>query len=141
MAPGHTLGIQYKGLLGNPMPLVWMADTIASAPATATETHHDGASDLDVHIAMRRAAAERARRWRLDNPEKWALSRKSYVQEAAQELLVGGEARARSPCPAVTCPTARPQTPRPLRLQQHHRQPSALHEPDARYETRQIARY
>jgi hypothetical protein len=58
-----------------------MADTIASAPATATETHHDdGVSDLERHIAMRRAAAERARRWRLDNPEKWALSRKSYTR-------------------------------------------------------------
>jgi hypothetical protein len=61
------------------MPLVWMANTIASAPATATETHQ-GDSDLEAHIAMRRAAAERARRWRLDNPEKWAMSRKSYAR-------------------------------------------------------------
>ena len=44
------------------------------------ETRQDGVSDLDVHIAMRRAAAERARRWRMDNPEKWALSRKSVAR-------------------------------------------------------------
>ena len=34
---------------------------------------------VDV-LAQRRAAADRARQWRQDNPEKWARSRKAYGQ-------------------------------------------------------------
>jgi hypothetical protein len=55
-----------------------MTESNVAASAAATPSH--GVSDLDAHIAARRAAAERARRWRLDNPEKWALSRKSYAR-------------------------------------------------------------